>query len=102
MYGGNSCGWCYKLHDLFDQDAPIRDCLGQNYELVLIDVESESNEALTNKYGAEWEKNGIPYLTVLEAGEKVLANQNTSDLEDGPKHHPGRVLEFLRRYAPGH
>ncbi len=100
MYGGNWCGWCYKLHDLFEQDAPIRDCLQKSYELVMINIDTEANKALAKRYQAEWQKHGLPYLTVLDADDKVLVNQNTSDLEDGSKHHPGRVLEFLLRYTP--
>ena len=99
MYGGNWCGWCHKLHDVFEQDEAIHACLEQNYELVMIDIESDRNKAVAASYEADWQKHGVPYLTVLDAEGKVLANQNTGDLEEGPNHDSGRVLEFLSRFA---
>jgi|GEM_PF-2255244 len=99
MYGGNWCGWCHKLHDVFEQDEAIRACLENNYELVLIDIDSDRNKAVAAKFEADWQKHGVPFLTVLDAEGKVLANQNTGDLEDGGQHHRGRVLEFVNRFA---
>lgn len=99
MYGGNWCGWCHKLHDVFERDKAIRECLENNYELVLIDIDSDQNKAVAAKFEADWQKHGVPFLTVLDAEGKVLANQNTGDLEDGGQHHTGRVLEFLNRFA---
>ena len=38
MFGGDWCGWCHKLHDLFAQNAEIRRLLSYKYELVMIDT----------------------------------------------------------------
>src|SRR5262245_53341770 len=43
QWGGNWCGWCYKLHDLFESNEQIHTLLSSEYELVFID---SSNTAL--------------------------------------------------------
>ncbi len=37
-WGGNSCGWCYKLHDVFQQDELIQPIVSEEYQLVLVDA----------------------------------------------------------------
>jgi len=99
MYGGNWCGWCYKLHSLFTDNDPIRDCLRKNYELVMIDTESKANQQLAADFEADLSKHGLPYLTVLDPGGQVVANQGTDELEVEERHDPGKVLAFLEKYA---
>ncbi len=55
--------------------------------------DTEVNAPLMKKYGTV--PNGYPYLTVLDASGKAIANQETGSLEDGAKHDPARVLVFL-------
>ena len=38
MFGGDWCGWCHKLHDLFAKDNEIRRLLSYEYELVMVDT----------------------------------------------------------------
>ncbi len=95
IYGGNWCGWCYKLHDLFEQDKEIRRTLRAEYEPVLVDI--RKNRATAEKYKIERDK-GVPYLTMLDADGKVVANQGTGVLEEGPKHDPAKVLAFLKKW----
>jgi thioredoxin-related protein len=95
VYGGNWCSWCYRLHDLFEQDSEIRSLLEAQYEVVLVDINTNGDIARKYQVG----KNvGYPYLTVLDADGKVIKNQNTGDLEKGPKHDRGKVLAFLREW----
>jgi thiol-disulfide isomerase/thioredoxin len=98
VFGGNWCGWCYKLHDAFDQDDELRQLLLAEYEVVLVDV--NTNEALRDSYGEDNKNHGVPFLTVLDASGAVLVNQNTGDLEDGPKHDIAKVKEFLTKWIP--
>jgi len=98
VFGGNWCGWCYKLHDVFEQDDEIRQLLLAEYEVVLIDV--NTNEALRDSYGEDNKNHGVPFLTVLDPSGAVLVNQNTGDLEDGPKHDVAKVKEFLEKWIP--
>jgi thiol-disulfide isomerase/thioredoxin len=98
VFGGNWCGWCYLLHDLFDQNDDIRQLLLAEYEVVLVDV--NTNEALRDSYGDANKNHGVPFLTVLDPSGAVLVNQNTGDLEDGPKHDVAKVKDFLTKWIP--
>jgi len=95
MWGGNWCKWCYRLHDVFEQDKPVREALGRSYELVLIDF--NANPGLGAGYQIE---RSFPYLTVLDADGKVLKNQSTGEFEVGDKHDPAKVLAFLNQWKP--
>src|SRR5688572_27058269 len=37
VIGGNWCGWCFKLHDLFKDNPEVRSVLRSEYEVVNID-----------------------------------------------------------------
>jgi thioredoxin-related protein len=96
QWGGNWCGWCYKLHDLFQSDEEINRVLTFEYEVVMVD--SNTNEALAKSMGTKFE--GVPYLTVLDANGKKLTDQDTAALEEGDHHAPAKVLEFLNKWRP--
>jgi len=95
QWGGNWCGWCYKLHDLFRDDKAIAKTLLYEYELVLID---SKNEKFARSMGTTFR--GVPYLTVLDADGQKLTDQDTGSLEDGPLHDPAKVLAFLENWTP--
>ena len=97
MYGGNWCGWCYKLHDLFASDKEIATILLNEYKLVMVDVDTQHN--VMDHYVKKSEQHGVPFLTVLDSEGKVLVNQETGALEDGPKHDPKKVKAFLSKWA---
>ncbi len=40
MFGGDWCGWCHKLHDLFAKNTELRRLLSYEYELVMIDTKA--------------------------------------------------------------
>ena len=40
MFGGDWCGWCHKLHELFAANPEIRKTLGYDYVPVMIELES--------------------------------------------------------------
>lgn len=103
QWGGNWCGWCHHLHQLMKSDNEIARKLMYEYVVVLVDVgHMDKNQELAKRYEADLEKNGVPFLTVLDAEENVLVNQETSILEredkDDPGHKPEAVLEFLTKY----
>jgi len=95
MWGGNWCKWCYRLHDVFEQDKAVRETLRRSYELVLIDF--NANPGLGAGYQIE---RSFPYLTVLDADGKLLKNQSTGEFEVGDKHDPAKVLAFLNEWKP--
>lgn len=96
VYGGNWCGWCYKLHDCFNQNADIKKLLRDDYELVMVDI--NTNKDLPKRFNTK--PDGYPYLTVLDTEGKVLINQSTVPLEEGRAHDPKKVYEFLNEFKP--
>lgn len=102
QWGGNWCGWCHRLHDLFEQDREIHTELTHEYDLVLLDVgRRERNLDLVEKYGVDLE-NGLPYLTVLSADGAVVTHQETGALESQGEavkgHDKEKVLAFLQQH----
>jgi thiol-disulfide isomerase/thioredoxin len=100
QWGGNWCSWCLLLHDLFEKDADLAKKLRYEYDVVHVDIgKSDKNLDLAEKYGTDFRKHGVPYLTVLDADGKPLANQPTDPFEtkkDGEDGHDAKkLLEFL-------
>ena len=99
MFGANWCGWCHRLHRLFESDAQIAARLKQGFVVVLIDVNKDHN-ADTNKRFGNPTQFGLPVLVVLDAGGKALTTQDTGKLEEGDHHDPAKVLAFLNEWSP--
>ncbi len=97
-FGGNWCSWCYKLHDTFTHDAAVAEALKRGFVLVLVDI--PTNQDLLKKYAPDEKQPGFPYLVVLNADGKVLRDQQTDVLEEGPKHNPAKVKAFLVKWSP--
>jgi len=97
-WGGNWCGWCHKLHDLFTHNEQVRAVLSSEFELVLVD--STQNSKLMQHYGGDDRQFSFPHLTVLDSEGHVLTNQNTEPLEQGNGHSPEAVTDFLRKWMP--
>jgi len=98
QWGGNWCGWCIKLAHVFKTDPQIARKLLYEYRVLHVDVgHMDKNQELVKRFGADLTK-GVPYLTVLDGGGKVLANQETGSLEIGDQHDPAKVLAFLEKH----
>jgi len=101
QWGGNWCVWCVRLSDLCASDRDIRRKLQYEYDVVHVDIgRRDKHMDLAAACGADLGANGVPYLTVLDADGRVLANQETGSLEvEGqPAHDPAKVLAFLERH----
>ncbi len=98
QFGANWCGWCHKLHKLFETDKPVSDELKADYVLILVDVNNGHNKDLMTKYAAD--RLGLPSLVVLDAEGKHVTTKNTAELEEGDHHSPEKVLAFLKQWAP--
>jgi thiol:disulfide interchange protein len=98
QWGGNWCSWCVLLHDRFKTDPVLSKTLRYEYDVVHID---SKNTKLMEEYKAD-PKKGVPYLTVLDADGKVLANEETEQFEtktDGMNgHDPKKLQEFLVKH----
>jgi len=99
MFGANWCGWCHRLHTLFDSNAQIAAKLKQDFVLVLIDVNKNHNADLNQRYGNPTQF-GLPVLVVLDAAGKALTTQDTGKLEEGDHHDPAKVMAFLNQWSP--
>lgn len=102
QWGGNWCPWCIKLHNTFKSNSEIARELMYEYVVVNIDIgKFDKNTELTQKYGADLKKAGVPYLTVLDSKGNVVTNQETGELESKEpgksEHDPKAVIEFLRK-----
>lgn len=114
QWGGNWCPWCIRLHELFKSDAKIARVLMYEYDVVYIDAgqPADKNIDLAKGYGADLKQYGFPFLTVLDADGKAVANQETEALEvknaagksAGVKegHDPKAVLKFLEANKPAY
>lgn len=108
QWGFNTCHWCQLMHKTFTTDRAIMKELQYEYDLVHIDAGANGkNMDLAASYGADLKTHGFPYLTVLDADGKPLANQETSSLEikdekgesvlgSGSGHDPAKLLKFMK------
>jgi thioredoxin-related protein len=104
MFGGDWCGWCHKLHNLFKTDREIAQILYNEYVLVTVDTEAPNAAELLKTCKAalsqeELKKGvGYPFLAVLDADGKVVTAQRTDPLEEGDHHDPKKVAGFLTKW----
>ena len=96
QWGGNWCGWCHKLHALFQANDDIKQTLADKYVIVMIDT--NNNRPLIEEMGSKI--SGVPFLTVLDADGTKLVDQETGSLEIGSEHDPAKVLAFLEKWSP--
>lgn len=104
QWGANWCSWCIKLHDVFKADEEIAKELLYEYEVVFVDIgQRDKNLDLVQELGATLDQ-GVPYLTVLDAAGKPMAQQETGELEvqGQPRHDTAKVLAFLTKHQAPH
>ncbi len=95
QFGANWCGWCHKLHKLFETNPEIARILKDDFVVVMVDVNKSHNSVVNERYGNPT-RFGLPVIVVLNADGKVLNTKNTSELEEGDHHSPQKVLAFLK------
>lgn len=99
QFGANWCGWCHKLHLLFQVDKHIASELKASYVVVLIDVNKEHNKKVDETYGNPT-RLGLPALVVLDAEGHQLTTKDSGELEEGDHHNAEKVLAFLKQWEP--
>ena len=99
QFGANWCGWCHRLHKLFQTDEKIAGKLQEAFVVVLVDVNKGHNSAINERYENPT-RYGLPVIVVLDADGKALVTQDTGKLEEGDHHDPAKVLAFLNQWAP--
>jgi thiol:disulfide interchange protein len=98
QFGANWCGWCHKLHKLFQTDAKITSKLKDSYIVVLIDVNKGHNDDINKRYENPT-RFGLPVIVILDADGKALVTQDTGKMEVGDHHDPEKVLAFLNQWS---
>ena len=88
------------MHGLCKGDRDLARKLSYEYDVVLVDIGKwDKHMDLAEGYGAELRASGVPFLTVLDAEGKVLANQRTDPFETKVDkklgHDPKKLVEFL-------
>jgi len=101
QWGANWCGWCKWLAGTMQSDRDLSRKLNYEYQVVHVDVgRFDKNLELAKELGAKFE--AIPFLTILDATGKPLAQQNTEPFEtkvDGKPGHDGKLLvQFLTEH----
>src|SRR4051812_20738093 len=95
--GGNWCGWCVKLQELCQTDKQIRALINAEYEVVHVNYSpGHENKAFFAAY--QIVPKGYPYLAVLDPNDRLIVQQETGVLEDGEKHDPQKVKDFLEKW----
>jgi len=71
--------------------------LRSEYLVVNVDIgHGEKNTQLLSEYGIK--ASGYPYLAILSPDNKLVTQQETGALENGPAHDPQKVLAFLKKW----
>ncbi len=104
MFGGDWCGWCHKLRDLFKTNREVAKIINYEYVLVPVDTEAPNAAGLLKSCKEALSKDelqkgiGYPFLAVFDAGGKVVTAQRTDPLEEGDHHDPKKVADFLNQW----
>ena len=101
QWGANWCGWCTILDKHFKTNRAVARELLYEYNVIHVDIgRFDKHLDIASKLKADFKAQGVPYLTVLDADGKVLANQETGSLEvEGKPLHDGeKVLAFLEQH----
>lgn len=99
VFGANWCPWCRRLEHTLQNDARIAAELRDHFHLVHVDTgvrRSDTNAAVVTRYGNPVQL-GLPVLVVLGADGSVAHTQETGALEEGDRHSPTKIIEFLAR-----
>lgn len=103
QWGGNWCMWCKLLDKALRSDKQLSRKLLYEYDVVHVDIgQFDKHMELAASYGADLRKNGVPFLTVLDAEGKLVVNQETGALESKEpgkqEHDVARLLAFLEQH----
>jgi thiol:disulfide interchange protein len=96
--GGKWCSWCSILDRFFADNADILKLMDDNYVTLKINMSPENeNKTVLSEYPQITE---YPHILVLGPDGKLLQSQSTGELESGRSYDHGKMLEFLKKWAP--
>ncbi len=74
--------------------------LNKSFVLVLVDIDSDSGRKLHEKYVPKRQRNSIPHFAILDSGDKVLKNDDTTAFEDGDDYDVSKLKAFFAEWSP--
>jgi hypothetical protein len=100
QWGTNADEASVLFAQLAKKDKELARKVLYEYEVALVDVGAmDRNQDLAAEYKADLKAGGIPFVTLLDAGGKVLANQALgtyrADVEGRPGFDTKKIAEFL-------
>jgi thioredoxin 1 len=101
VFGGN---WCYDCHvlDTTFRSPTFAPIVNANYIVIHINVGNyDANLDLADKYQIPLKK-GVPSLAILDPDGKLVVSQKNGEFESTVRIGPEDVLEFLKKWKPGH
>lgn len=105
QWGGNWCPWCIQLHKLMRKDRDLSKELFYEYIVVFVDTgrPAGKNVELATSYGADLKKHGYPYLTILDADGRPVANEASGQFEKDAKsveagHDAAKIVAMLKKH----
>ena len=99
QFGANWCGWCHKLHKVFETNKAVAAKLKSGFVIVMVDMNKDHNKDVDAKYGHP-ARFGLPAIVILDSDGKLLTTKNTAELEEGDHHNPEKVMAFLKEWTP--
>ena len=97
--GGEWCGWCHYLNDLFTADAEVAARLRRSYVILKVNWSPEvKNEAFLSAYPTI---KSYPHIYILDQDGALLHADDLTSMEAKSSYDRTKVLDFLARWAPG-
>ncbi len=96
--GGEWCIWCHRIDEFIEKDAEISSALKSTFVVLKVNYSKENkNEKFLSRFP---EVKGYPHFFVLDKKGKLLASQNTGDLELDKSYDKKKMLEFINKWKP--
>jgi len=96
--GGDWCSYCCQMDEFFQQYSDLAQLRDDNFVTVAVFYSSENkNENFLSRYP---KVEGIPHFFVLEKDGSLLHSQHVLDLRSSGAYDPGKMKDFLIKWAP--
>jgi thioredoxin-related protein len=96
--GGNWCGYCEELDQLFEEHSDLKDLRDRYFITVTVNysTEEKNQKALAAYPPIE----GIPHFYVLDAQGNMLHSEHVADLRQPGRYSPEKMRQFLNTWGP--
>ena len=96
--GGDWCVWCHIMDRFYSEHADLLALRDKDFINVKVNMSpANENKSFLSQYPRI---PGYPHIFVLDADNKLIKSQSTSELESGKSYNLKRFMQFLEKYAP--